>query len=393
MQILTYPVGVVVGLLPVVVELGAPPRPASLLLDGRPSCTFVSAASTCVVDLGSTPKVHLLELVRTGPGGNVVERAVRWVNRPGASQAEVQTRTRCDEVTKACSVRIGWAHPDRLNPKKVVVALDGARAAPTRKRDVSVDVVGARGSLLTVDLTFPDGRRASYASVLGGRTHGDEETAISGALETVACGPDGPESAAARRRSGGENVRAAERGEAELVFVVEPAAYGALRTLLGSPYEVPRPPERVALDDVLRKAGFTVHVVVSDGRLARGTLEGKEPVLDAILETLDATPLKPVRVADAVASAAMHVGVPGRRRLVVLVAAAGAEDSSALAAPAACAYLGEIGVPFVVWRTREGVRPEWPAGRTIATADELRAALADPKERLDCQAVVWTEER
>ena len=85
LQILTYPVGVVVGLLPVVVELGAPPRPATLRLDGRTVCSFVDATTVCTVDLGRAPKVHLLELVRTGGSGNVVERAIRWVNRPGAT--------------------------------------------------------------------------------------------------------------------------------------------------------------------------------------------------------------------------------------------------------------------------------------------------------------------
>jgi hypothetical protein len=390
-QILTYPVGVVVGLLPVVVELGAPPRPASLLLDGRPACTFLSEASTCVVDLGFAPKVHLLELVRKGPAGNVVERAVRWVNRPGAAEAEVQTRTSCPEGASRCSVRVGWAHPERLDPKKISVALDGKRAATTRNRDVSLDVAGTRGAILTVDLVFPDGRRATHASILGGRVHGDEDTAIVANMDPLAGGPDGPTAAAARRRAEGENVRAAERGEAEIVFAAEPAAYGALARLLGPANAVPKPPARVALDDILRKAGFSVHVVVADRRLSRGELQPKEPVLDALLETLDATPLRPVRLADAAASAALHVGVPGKRRLVVLVAAGGAEDSSALGAAGVRAYLDEIRVPLAVWRMQPAARPEWPEGRTIASVDDLRAAILDAKERLDCQAVVWTE--
>jgi hypothetical protein len=186
-------------------------------------------------------------------------------------------------------------------------------------------------------------------------------------------------------------IRASERGEAEIVFVAEPATYGALASLLGSAHAVPKPAGRVALDDILRKAGFTVHVVVPDARLARGELQPREPVLDALLETLDATPLKPLRLADAVASAALHVGVPGKRRLVVLVAGEGAGDSSVLAAAPVRSYLGEIRVPIVVWRLRPSARPEWPEGRTIGSVDDLRAAILDSKERLDCEAVVWTE--
>ncbi len=271
---------------------------------------------------------------------------------PGAAGAEVQTRTRCDESGSRCDVRVGWAHPDRLNPKKVSVALDGRRVAATRSRDVSLDVAGTRGALLTVDMTFPDGRRATHAAVLGGRVHGDEDTVVSAILATDACGPDGPAAAAARRRAAGESVRAVERGEAELVFVAEPAAYGALVRLVGSPYTVPKGADMTALDAILRRADFAVHVVVPDRRLALGELLPKEPMLPALLEALDAAPLRPLRLADAVASAALHVGVPGTRRLVVLVAAEGAEDSSVLGAAAVREYLEEIHVPLVVWRVR-----------------------------------------
>lgn len=390
-QILTYPVGVVVGLLPIVVELGVPPRPASLLLDGRVACSLAGETSACDVDLGPVPTVHLLELVRKGPAGNVVERAVRWVNRPGAAEAEVQTRTRCDADSGRCTVKVGWAHPERLNPKKIAVALDGRRIATPRSREVGLDVAGTRGALLTVDLTFPDGRRATHASVLGGRVHGDEDAVIAGKLETNACGLAGPAQAATRWRASGTSVRAAERGEGEIVFVAEPAAYGALVEILGSRHVVKKPPEQLALDAILRKASLVTHVVVPDGRLARAEVPPKDPAIDAILEILDATPLRPVRLADALASAALHVGVPGKRRLIVLVASDGAEDTSVLPPAGVRAYLDEIRVPLVVWRVRAAARPEWPEGRMLASIEDVRAALSDARARLDCQATVWTE--
>ncbi len=391
MQILTYPVGVVVGLLPVVVELGAPPRPATLRLDGRTVCSVTAAASGCSVDLGPAPRVHLLELVRANAEGHVVERAVRWVNRPGASQAEVQTRTRCEESTSRCTVRVGWAHPERQNPKKIAVALDGKPIAGAKRRDLSLDVVATRGAVLTVDLVFPDGRRATYASVLGGRVRGDEESALAGALETQACGEAGPAEALARRRAGGASVRSVERGEGGIVFVAEPSAYGALVELAGSPYAVPKRADQTALEEILREVSFTRHVVVPDQRLSRGDLQRKEPVLQALLETLDATPLKPLRLADAVASAALFAGVPGSRRLVVAILAGGPDDESRLDAGGVRAYLEELHVPLAVWRVRPAARPEWPEGRTIASEEDLRTALIDVRDRLECQAVVWTE--
>ena len=109
MQILTFPVGVVVGLLPVVVELGVPAAPARLLLDGRPACALSAETTRCDVDLGPAPKVHLLELVREDESGRRIERVVRWVNLPGAAEAEVQTRTVCPPAAETCAVTIGWA--------------------------------------------------------------------------------------------------------------------------------------------------------------------------------------------------------------------------------------------------------------------------------------------
>src|SRR5437667_77036 len=40
MEILSYPVGLLIGLFPVIVDLGGRTEPAQLLLDGRPACTI-----------------------------------------------------------------------------------------------------------------------------------------------------------------------------------------------------------------------------------------------------------------------------------------------------------------------------------------------------------------
>lgn len=394
MQILTYPLGVVVGLIPVVVELGAPPRPASLRLDGRPVCRITAAAPGCSVDLGPAPRVHLLELVRQDAEGHVIERAVRWVNRPGASEAEVQTRTHCEETSSRCTVRVGWAHPDREDPKKIVISVDGRPVPVPKKRELGLDVVAARGTVLTVDLVFPDGRRATHASVLGGRMHGDEESSLASTVEESSCGPAGPGEAFARREQAGDSVRSTERGEGVLVFVVEPAAYGALVELLGSRFATDRSEERAALDKILKNASFTSHLVVAGASLWHGELPRKDPpALDSLLESLDAAVLRPVRLADGIAAGAFLAGTPGLRRLAVAILAEGAADESTLDAAAVRAYLGEIGVPLAVWRLRDAKRPEWPDGPRVKSLADFRAVLLGARDRLDCQAVVWSEGR
>jgi hypothetical protein len=77
-EILTYPIGLVIGMLPVIANLGPQASlPAQLLLDGRPACVMTAETPKCTVDLGADLRVHRLELVRTDAKGTVIERATR----------------------------------------------------------------------------------------------------------------------------------------------------------------------------------------------------------------------------------------------------------------------------------------------------------------------------
>jgi hypothetical protein len=386
-QILTYPVGVVVGLLPVMVELGVPTHPAALLLDGRQVCSLTARDPGCGVDLGPRPRVHLLEAVRRDESGRILERATRWVNRPGAAQAEVQTRTRCPEGTGDCDVTIGWAHPDRLDPKSIRVTLDGKRVTLGPDRRVRLPARSLRGSLLTVDLAFPDGRRATHAGAVGGGARGDEEAALTATLVAEACGP--ADLAAARRRFEGKGraVRAVERGEWEVVLVAEPSAYMALRDLA----EAAPPNAAESLGKPFRGA-MSVTAIVANGDLARFDLTGRDGagVLDGLLDGLWASKLNPVRTADAVAASALLAGAAAHRRAILLMLS-GAEDQSALDAAGVRRYLDEVGVPLFVLRARDAARPEWPDGARIAALSDLGAAFAGARRHLDCQAVAWLE--
>jgi hypothetical protein len=240
-----------------------------------------------------------------------------------------------------------------------------------------------------VDLAFADGRRATYAGAVGGGARGDEETALTASLVTEACEFSDLESARRRLEKGGRAVRAVERGDLEVVFVAEPAAYMALRDL-----------EQAAAPDAPGKLGkpfrgaVGVTAIVANGDLARFDLTGRdgEGVLEGLLDGLWASRLRPVRTADAVAVSALLAGAAGHRRAVVLLLA-GPADESALDAAGARRYLDEVGVPLVVFNVRGVSRPEWPDGTRIATLSDLGAALVNVKKKLDCQAVAWLEGR
>jgi hypothetical protein len=393
-QILTYPVGVVVGLLPVVVELGVPPRPASLLLDGRPACTFVSDTSACVVELGAAPRVHLLELVRKGPSGNVVERAVRWVNRPGAAEAEIQTKTTCAPKSETCTVVVGWAHPGRLNPSSTKVTLDGKGVFLPKNRTLVVPARTDRGALLTVDLVFPDGRRAFHAGAVGGRTRGDEGADLTAVLHERACEEGVADRAVRRYAAAGVSLRAFEpgewAGEWEVTFVAEPQVEPLLRGLFEW-LKKSKVPEGVrnALDGAAVLTG-----VVADDALREGDLlqKGKaEMWVERLLAAIGRGPQEGLRTADAVAAAAFHTGAAPRRRAVVLLLGGSGLDTSRLPGAGVRRYAAEVGVPLEVWRLDPADRPEWPADRVIATAQGFEDALVQLRRRISCQGVAWVE--
>ena len=403
MQILTYPVGVVVGLLPIVVELGVPPKPASLLLDGKTVCAVEAETPGCRIDFGSLPKIHLLELVRADASGRVVERATRWVNRPGADQAEVQTQTTCPPGAATCTVRVGWAHPERLNPSRIRVAVDGKAVSLSRNRILSVPERTARGTLLTVELTFPDDRRATFAGTVGGRTHGDESVDLVPMLHEGTC--DAARLAEVVRRYQGARVgvRAVEPGEPgdwQLTFVAEPAVATAFRSFFEERKKPLVGPRRLIVPDRLAGVfGGSGNVVALTGVVADAGLKefdllqagSPEFWMERLVATLRVTRGGRLRTADAVAATGFHAGAAPRRRAVVLLLGSSTEDSSVFSASGARAYLEEVRVPFDAWNLGPDERPEWPGARRVATPGDLYDALLALRRRISCQSVAWVE--
>lgn len=403
MQILTYPVGVVVGVLPLVAELGVPPRPASLHLDGRAVCALTAEASGCAVDLGPAPRIHLLELVRADASGRIVERVTRWVNRPGADQAEVQTQTTCPPGMATCTVLIGWADPERMNPSRIRTALDGKPVSLRIDRTLVVPAQALRGTLLTVELTFPKGRRATYAGAVGGRTRGDETVDLVPMLHEGTCVGERLAEVTRRYEGAALRVRAVEPGEPgdwQMTFVAEPSVLGMLRAWFEEKKTPLIGPGRILVPDRVSGAfGGSGNVVGVTGVVAAEALrefdllQGGSPELwvERLVAGLRSVKRGPIRTADGVAAAGFRTGAAPRRRAVILLLGNAVPDSSALSAGDVRNYLDEVRVPFEAWNLGADERPEWQGARRIGTAEDLYGALIDLRLRVACQAVVWLE--
>lgn len=400
MEILTFPVGVVVGAITVAVSLGDAPH-AELRLDGASACALAPGATSCTVDLGPAPRVHLLELVN---GERPSERVRRWVNRPGSGEAEVRVRERCPERGDTCTIAIATVHPDKLAPNGMEVLLDGKALA--RSPVASVEAPRPKeGSVrvLVVDATFADGRRAGSVRTMGRHGLSDETGASLQAVPVEPAEPGAdPDALSPPASLGPAAVQALERADSEAVFVVDPAAYRHTRPLHAQLFAqsrairgVPRvltpvaPATAAILEQAAEPGTMTFVDPRAETRFARITAERdwRDRVAKLLLGPTVALRGAP-RIADAVAAAGALAASSQRRRALVLVLAGGA-DASGFSAREVAGYLAEIMVPLHVWRVVPGVDADWGAGQVVEGPADLRGALAAVNGALRHQRLAW----
>ena len=418
MDILSYPVGLLIGLFPVMVDLGGRPEPAELLLDGRSACMISARAPACTVDLGPDPVLHLLELVRKDKSGRVTESVRRWVNKPGV-EAEVHASGRCEEKTSICDFTMTWAHPARLDPASLTVALDGVTVARTVAPKVRVSLPrGSTPQVVTADATFSDGRRAAFTQLLQGSYPEKAEASLQAIPIVVQPGVPEDQIAASLREAGWP-VRAVEQGDFEIVFVVEPGAFGsstnagatAVRSQPGAPLgdaeliRVIVANDSLTAFDALQAEGLTPSRQLPGAGTGGPTGIDKWP-LDTVRKTrprggaqeswlrrlflapLNAPALRRLRTSDAVAVAGYDLGGSSRRRAVVLLAGSERADESTFSPEQARTYLGQTLVPLYVWRAVAESAPGWPSGLPVRLLGQDMAQL---RADLDHQRIVWLE--
>ncbi len=401
-------------------DLGGRPEPAELLLDGRPACTISARAPACTVDLGPDPVLHLLELVRKDKAGQVTESVRRWVNKPGV-EAEVRALGRCERKTRWCDFTVIWAHPARLDPSSLTVALDGATVS--RAVAPAVRAPFPRGStpqVVTADATFPDGRRATFTQLLQGSYPEKAEASLQAIPIVVQPGVRDEELAASLKQAGWP-VRAIEQGGFEVVFVVEPGSFGsstnvgsmALKSQPGTPLGDSEQIRVIVANDSIT-AFDALHAEVSTPaqnrtnagaggapgleKQARGAVPRIQPrgggqefwLRRLFLAPLNAPRLQRLRTSDAVAVAGYDLGGSSRRRAVILIAGSERADESTFSAEQAQAYLGQTFVPLFVWRATAESAPGWPEGSPLRLLGPDMAAL---RRDLDHQRIVWLEGR
>jgi hypothetical protein len=397
MEILTLPVGLVVGLFPVFVDLGPQGGAATLLLDGRPACALSAAAPGCMVDLGALPRIHTLGLRRTDEHGRVVEEIQRYLNR--GFIGVVRALGSCDDERRTCDFQIQWGHPGRLAPTEISARVDGKPARIVGSRILFANPPAAPPQVLTLEATFPDGGRAEFTRLLHGSFPEETEARLT-AVPIEAEIPIAPSELERSLRSAGWPLRAVEQGPAEVLFAVEPGAFRSLAPGRGTPAVSSHPGSRRAARGALEgadrirflSAGESLQSITFKTRSGGATDWVR--AIESIGRTSSAVR---IRVADAVAAGAFALNASAHRRIVVLVLASGntesasrSLDASTFTRDGALAYLRDAGVPLVVWRAGGG-GPAWPDETRIESEDDLARAAARVRERLDRQWTAWLE--
>ncbi|MCM3877455.1 MAG: hypothetical protein NEA02_13700 [Thermoanaerobaculia bacterium] len=408
MQILTYPFGVLVGTLTIAVDLGSTPPPAELRFDGRMVCALAQKLSSCEVDLGPAPRIHVVEAVRLDPSGRVVERSARNINVPGTAAAEGRLLPECSAEKKTCVVRFGWLHPQKKPLVSAKLSVDGAEKEIPRDGRVVVPYDPVRGHVLSVELDFGGDDRTVFSEVVGLTLRAETSTA----LRATPVSFDGePQELEKRLRSRGLTIQTVERGDAEVTFVVEMTALGALSSVasrktlfltqrLATPSIITVVPANAPDGSVFPRYA-TLSVPDSSTREARPMIDssmgrrrgGGDTAPDMpdwmlnLLARLRGHLSKSPRASDAVAAAGFSLGASPRRRALVLVLGDQA-DESRFTPEAVRAYLKEIAVPLVVLRM-DAPRPAWPEAVPVKNVGELARAFSDVRTLLAGQAVVW----
>lgn len=397
MDILTFSVGLLIGLFPVVVDMGGHLGTARLRLDGLIVCEVSAKAPACLVDLGPDPKVHSLDLERLDGDRHVVEEIHRWVNRPGVD-AKLRATGACGPTHPECEFHIEWAHPARLDPSTLTAALDGHPVSTAVESTIRFQFPKDRHpQILTFEAGFPDGTHAALTETLHGDFPASAQVSLRSVILEASSRGIAQKSTASNLAKAGVNVKALDEGPGELLFIVEPQAFRDRSNMIA---EVSSRPRRFgSLQD------FAVHHIL----LANESLSSVEVVtnrshdspqttgvswaqllIDASLQSVDLR----TRMSDAVAVAGYRMGALPRRRLAILVLgdqrlANDHSDEGEFDPSQAQEYLREIQVPLVVWRIGSRSAPEWPLGPVIESAADLADAATQARAQLDRQRVAW----
>jgi len=415
--------GLVLGVRPVTLIVGAQSATVEVELDGRSIGRLTRPPWTLDVDFGPEFEPHELTARAVNAKGEEVGRARQWINLP-RPPAEAEFLLERDARGLATHARLTWGSIIGLQPSGISVTFDGRPLKLSGDRRAALPAYDPETShVLSAELGFPNNIRSRTDVVLGGGSANEAKSDLT-AIPVTSMDGEPPGVSQLRRwfvRKGEPlTVVAVEKGPADVLMVRDLGTEEAFRRLAPRAWrgiavsgagaaergeDLPRDALRLGKKDRVRVVWpvATSHLV-GDGGVAElfetsRDFTGKDGGLHWLLTRVyhPAAGSPPRRFADAVAVAGLHAFSGYSRRAVVLVLGESAEDRSRYAPDGVVRYLGRLRVPLIVWSLpppREAAAgSSWPVREDISSPGAFERAVRRLKKELEKQAIVWVEGR
>ncbi len=435
-EFITLLLGLAAG--PQVVELAASDDVAEvrLLLNGDQVAVDVDAPWVIELDLGADLEPQLLEAVAYDADGRELARVNQRLNVP-RPPAEARIVLERDAEGQVVAAGLTWESSGPKNPLHTRAWLDGLPLPTDDPRRIPIPPHDESGfHFIQVELDFSPEVSAQAQAVFGG-LYLDQSQVDLTALPVVARG--NAKSADSEQMAGwftvegmAPRVSAFEKGRLDLVLVRGPGVGAAVASLegasrqglvsggsgspgvagVGSLGNIANMAEASATDRLRQIMAFDdgqrLRILVPRARVQRGNtvamrLFALSPEITsehggmywALRQDVGLPGLAPeLRLADAVAVAALQAANANRRRGVLLVLAEEETDQSRQSVAQVRSYLTSIQVPLFVWRVGESSQAgwrEWGDGEEITSFPRLLKAARRLDEELSRQRIVWLE--
>lgn len=406
--------GIVSGVVEVAVLTSAQVDRVELLLDGEAVAALHGEPWSAEVDLGSSPRPRLLRAIAFDRDGAPIGSALQRLNLP-RNMAEVDVVI--SKGTEGGLVgRLTYDSVGNEEPAQIVATIDGARLEVSEALTISIpDLDMEVVHVLRVEALFPTAGTITREVPFGGRYSQQANARLSShVVRHEGRGEPALDALEAMAGLTPVPVVAIEKGQADLIVIVDPAVMTVLPEILATirPGRVASVVTPMAMDEKATPAESGIHISLLWPLALEPSTEHASSLGYRLFPSSDSEDVAVgggliwhlgsavfpethglPRFADAVATAGPMAVSRGRRRAVLLLHA-GNPDASNYRPTAARHYLEELGVPLFVWsltRPEPALAEAWGRVETITHLGALRKNWSTLMQELDRQRVVWIE--
>jgi len=409
---LTLLLGLISGPHPVELSVNGPVAAVELILDGISVRRIEGPPWTAQVDFGPGLKPHELVARAFDKEGLEVASIRQRVNLP-RPKAEVEIALEGRAKGAPTTARLTWKILTGEAPSRFFVTFDGMPLevdAGGRATLPSYDRDSAH--ILTAEVAFPSLTIAHKDVVFGGQFGSEVSTELTAVSVRLRKGAKMPPVEALQGwfTAGGQTLPVAavdEGGSAQLLVVRGPqppevrmglASFGGRRGATKFELQIGKADSIRFVSPVPRqfRAG-DVQSDLFDISPPQSAKTGGLPWQILALNPKTDHPQNGKRVADAVAVAGLHAVAENHRRAVLLLLGGDGSDASVYDPAVVRRYLALLRVPLIVWTLRGPEKTPaaaaWGPGTEVSTFSKLARAVAEVREELEAQRIVWLEGR